>query len=91
MFKVLIRIGGLVFSFSLLIVFSRVGSLKAQSGPRSIDQGENDKLTVGDVMPDITFNNLVNYKSSSAKLSDFKGKLVILDFWATTCLSLIHI
>lgn len=42
-------------------------------------------LKIGDQVPDITINNIINYKSSSAKLSDFKGKLLILDFWATWC------
>ncbi|HYF29816.1 MAG TPA: TlpA family protein disulfide reductase [Chitinophagaceae bacterium] len=43
------------------------------------------KLNIGDTVPDISLANLVNYKTSSAKLSDFKGKLLILDFWATWC------
>jgi thiol-disulfide isomerase/thioredoxin len=42
-------------------------------------------LTIGDTVPDITINNIINYKTTSAKLSDFKGKLLILDFWATWC------
>lgn len=42
-------------------------------------------LKVGDTMPDISFRNLINYKIPDAKLSDFKGKLVILDFWFTRC------
>jgi thiol-disulfide isomerase/thioredoxin len=42
-------------------------------------------LSIGDTMPDITINNILNYKTTSAKLSDFKGKLTILDFWATWC------
>lgn len=42
-------------------------------------------LRVGDSMPDITFGRVLNYKFKTAKLSDFKGKLVILDFWSTTC------
>ncbi|MGB4400563.1 MAG: TlpA disulfide reductase family protein, partial [Daejeonella sp.] len=42
-------------------------------------------LKIGDKVPDVTINNISNYKSTSAKLSDFKGKLLILDFWATWC------
>lgn len=48
-------------------------------------------LQIGQEVPDITLKNLHNYKDASgtsattAKLSDFKGKLLILDFWATWC------
>ncbi len=42
-------------------------------------------LTIGDTVPDIEFTNMVNYHKPTARLSDFKGKLVILDFWATWC------
>lgn len=42
-------------------------------------------LTIGDTVPDITITNVYNYPSSTIRLSDLKGKLVILDFWATWC------
>ena len=46
---------------------------------------QTQALKVGDRVPDTTINNISNYKTNSAKLSDFKGKLLILDFWATWC------
>lgn len=42
-------------------------------------------LIIGDKCPDIVFNNMINWPSKSAKLSDFKGKWVILDFWFIAC------
>lgn len=42
-------------------------------------------LKIGDKVPDVTINNIINYETTSAELSDFKGKLLILDFWATWC------
>ena len=42
-------------------------------------------LSIGDTVPDITIANVYNYRSSTIRLSDLKGKLVILDFWATWC------
>ncbi|MGC4235408.1 MAG: TlpA disulfide reductase family protein [Niabella sp.] len=51
----------------------------------SAQQQTIQPLTVGDTVPDITFTHLINYPNKTAKLSDFKGKVVILDFWFTTC------
>jgi thiol-disulfide isomerase/thioredoxin len=42
------------------------------------------ELSVGDTVPDIEFQ-MINYHLPSAKLSDFKQDLIILDFWATWC------
>lgn len=42
-------------------------------------------LQIGQQVPDLTLTNVHNYKSTSINLSDFKGKLLILDFWATWC------
>jgi thiol-disulfide isomerase/thioredoxin len=48
-------------------------------------EGQTVALKVGDKVPDVEINHVSNYKSRSLKLSDFKGKLLILDFWATWC------
>lgn len=42
-------------------------------------------LSVGDTVPDVVFNHVINYKDTTARLSDFKEKLVILDFMSTGC------
>lgn len=61
-------------------------SSKAQDNPSTVTA-----LKIGDKVPDITINDIINYKSgdgkaaTTAKISDFKGKLLILDFWATWC------
>jgi thiol-disulfide isomerase/thioredoxin len=42
-------------------------------------------LEVGDKMPDVQITNIMNSKFKNAKISDFKGKLIILDFWNSFC------
>jgi thiol-disulfide isomerase/thioredoxin len=42
-------------------------------------------LSIGDKVPDVIFKNIKYHNSSTASLSDFKGKLIILDFWSTFC------
>lgn len=47
-------------------------------------------LEIGDRMPDIEFKNTVNFPQNISRLSDLKGKLIILDYWnrwCTTCIS----
>ncbi len=41
---------------------------------------ELSPLTVGDKVPEVVLNNMLYYSKSGQNLSDFKGKLVILDF-----------
>src|ERR1700733_364619 len=47
-------------------------------------QNNVGRLTVGDKCPDVALA-LVNYSNPKVNLSDFKGKYIILDFWATWC------
>jgi len=42
-------------------------------------------IRVGDKVPDIQFRQIINSKAQTITLSQLKGKLVILDFWATWC------
>lgn len=46
-------------------------------------------LQPGDQMPDIVLNGLLNYSSGQARISDFRGKLLIIDFWDHGCTSCI--
>lgn len=44
-----------------------------------------DPPSIGEKVPDVTIDNILHFRGPSAKLSDFRGKLLILDFWATWC------
>jgi len=46
---------------------------------------QKNGLQIGQKIPDILLKNVHNYKTKTAKISDFEGKLLILDFWATWC------
>lgn len=64
----------------LLISYLLLASIHIQAYSQRITQ-----LTVGNTVPDLEIQNIVNYKSTKISLSELKGKLVILDFWATWC------
>lgn len=42
-------------------------------------------FNIGDQVPDLEFSNIINHDGKTIKLSDLKGKIVLLDFWATWC------
>lgn len=47
--------------------------------------GQTSRVKIGDTIPDLQMEKIINYSLRKAKVSDFKGKLLILDFWATWC------
>lgn len=42
-------------------------------------------LKTGDTVPDVVLEKVLNNQGLPLKLSAFKGKLLILDFWSTSC------
>jgi len=42
-------------------------------------------IKIGETCPDVVLAHIINFKTDHARISDFKGKLLILDFWATWC------
>lgn len=61
-----------------IIAFISVITIKAQ------------EIKIGDRCPNIELNRIINYPVSHANLFDFKGKLLILDFWGTGCTACLH-
>lgn len=78
------------FIVFFIISLLPLGTAQAQQPGAINDSGKAVDITatgikIGQQVPDISINNIHNYKSSSARISDFRGKLLILDFWATWC------
>lgn len=47
-------------------------------------------LGIGDSLPDFIIPKIINSERSSGRTSDYKDKLLILDFWSTKCSSCIE-
>src|SRR6478752_6738066 len=54
---------------------------------KSIEVTPFKTYTVGDKVPDLVFKNLINSRSKQTRLNDYKGKLVIIDFWEWGCVT----
>ncbi len=52
---------------------------------------QQKSFSIGDTLPNITIKNVINHSSKTVEISDFKNKLVILDFWATYCTPCVHL
>lgn len=42
-------------------------------------------LNIGDTVPDLLLQHIVNHTPTTGRLSDYKGKIILLDFGATWC------
>lgn len=85
------KILGLIRICLLLFGLIHFGSIHAQTDWRLTIDDEWFKeygikgLQVGDTIPDISLGNILNNYTGKSRFSDFKGQLVILDFWNTAC------
>ncbi len=47
-------------------------------------------LKVGDMIPNYKIKNIINYSTNNFQLSEFRGKVILIDFWNTYCSSCIE-
>ena len=69
-----------------LLCFIGAGILTLQLSAQKIEP-----FYIGDRIPDLPLHRIINYKDSTAKLSSFGDKLVVLSFWSTYCKSCIEL
>ncbi|WP_316819074.1 redoxin domain-containing protein [Pedobacter nyackensis] len=71
------------FILAAVLLISLPGT--AQKNTSDDVQQSSKRLKVGDTIPLIFLNQMYNYHKKEARLSDFKGKGLILDFWNHGC------
>ncbi len=70
----------------LCFFFNATAQQPTPNSPTTNTQQPNTKaLSIGDTVPDLLFNGVSNTPDGQARISDYKGQLLILDFWATWC------
>jgi len=67
----------IIHTLAVILVYTLSSYLSAQD--------KIAPLQIGDPVPNIFLENIINHPGGTVHLSDFKGKLLILDFWATWC------
>ena len=76
----LVIVIGLVVLLITNIVIEKIEENKAINS--NLSEVDLTGLNKGDIAPDITMTNLAG---EEVKLSDYRGKKVVLNFWATWC------
>lgn len=84
-----LKIIALLFYLSLSIVYAQQAN-KTEFSRRPEPDPKIQSLKVGDQVPDILISKIIRDNKASAKISDFKDKLLILDFFDTFCGSCIE-
>lgn len=73
-------------TLSLLIYCAFTSAQTSNKPPISATLlNELQPITVGDKVPDVLIENIINFPSSQIRFADLRGKIVLIDFWGTTC------
>ena len=68
--------------YGIVVAFLAVALLLMLASILSYGQAP---VAAGNAVPDVTVRGVSNYPDTAFKLSRFRGKVLILDFWATWC------
>lgn len=75
--------------YSFLLVILLLLSAPVLVAIHAQPEKEIKEVWIGDKVPDIAIAQVLNYPGNRLRLSELKGKLIIIDFWGTTCASCI--
>lgn len=67
----------------LLIMASSIVNSQPPNKKNNLDFSR--RLRPGDTVPEVIIHNIRNYDDKPFRISDFKGKVLILDFWGVYC------
>jgi thiol-disulfide isomerase/thioredoxin len=70
---------------SLLLTLSYAQLLSQEKEPFNKYDLRNRSLSVGAIVPDFRLRQVLNYRSTEISLSEFRGKAMLIDFWAAYC------
>ena len=73
------------------VLFLLLFPLYLWSQPPAATLHRGEALSIGAYVPDLTLTSVLNHPDGKLSLSQFQGKLLVIDFMATYCLSCLQI
>ncbi|NNF00661.1 MAG: TIGR03435 family protein [Pyrinomonadaceae bacterium] len=69
----------------VLVSISCVVGFKSEGTAQERDQAEGTSIRIGDAPPELKLTNVLQENNGNISLAELKGKIVVLEFWATWC------
>lgn len=73
-----------ILTLLLLILFFNANAQQTYKVPEQ-KTANLSNLSIGDSLPDFVIKKLINTNKATARTADYRNQLLIIDFWATSC------